>query len=273
MLNRVSHNETQEERAVSLNRSVSRACLLMSAFGIDEPKLTLVELARRVALPKPTVYRLASSLVAEGFMSQHEDGRYGLGFKLLELGAVVRENLDLVTACQADMKALADRTGETVILGQVDWASREVVIVHRIDSAHSLSVLSPTGRRSSIPPGCLGKAVLMGLDHDAAAALLDDLELSAFTSRTHTDKAALLDEVARCREVGYAVEEDEYRDDVSGVAVPVVFEGGRPHGALGVVGPSTRLRGELTRIGELVCDLTARRRPPAARQPSDTRGT
>jgi DNA-binding IclR family transcriptional regulator len=262
-----------EERVAPLNRSVSRACLLLSAFSLDEPRLTLLELAKRVDLPKPTVYRLASSLVAAGFMSQAEDGRYGLGFKLLELGAVVRENLDLVRTCLPDMRVLAERTGETVILGQVDWKTREVVIVHRIDSAHSLSVLSPTGRRSSIPPGCLGKAVLMGLDVESARAMLEELDLRASTPRTHTDKAALLDELDRCRKVGFAAEEDEYRDGVSGVAAPVVFESGRPHGAVGVVGPSTRLHGELEQIGALVRDLTENRRPPSFRSLRSTQGT
>jgi DNA-binding IclR family transcriptional regulator len=273
MLNRVSNSETQEGRAVSLNRSVSRACVLLSAFSLDEPRLTLLELSKRVDLPKPTVYRLASSLVAAGFMNQAEDGRYGLGFKLLELGAVVRENLDLVTTCLPDMRVLAERTGETVILGQVDWATREVVIVHRIDSAHSLSVLSPTGRRSSIPPGCLGKAVLMGLDRASARAVLEQLDLRGSTPRTHTDKAALLEELERCRAAGFAAEQDEYRDGVSGVAAPVVFEGGSPHGAVGVVGPTSRLHGELERIGALVRDVTESRRPPAFRSPLSSRGT
>jgi DNA-binding IclR family transcriptional regulator len=245
--------------AEPLNRSVDRACSLMSAFSLDEPRLTLADLARRVQLPKATVYRLASSLVDAGFMSQAADGRYGLGFKLLELGAVVRDNLDLVDACLGDMEQLAEQTGETVLLAQVDWPRREVVIVHRLDSAHSVSVLSQTGRRSSIPPGCLGKAALMGLPPAEADSVIGALELTAFTPNTTTDAASLRDEIAACRARGYASEENEFLPDVSGVAVPVLFEGGRPLGAIGVVGPSSRLHGTIDALGATVRDAVARR--------------
>jgi DNA-binding IclR family transcriptional regulator len=235
----------------------------MSAFTLSEPKLTLAELARRVELPKPTVYRLAASLVETGFMSQGEDGRYGLGFKLLELGAVVRDNLDLVNACLGDMEQLAEQTGETVLLAQIDWPRRELVIVHRIDSAHSVSVLSHTGRRSTIPPGCLGKAALMGLAPAEAESVIDEIEFTAFTANTQTDKQALRAELESARARGYALEEDEFLPDVAGVAVPVLFEGGRPLGAIGVVGPSSRLHGTLTTLGESVRDVVARRHPAA----------
>lgn len=247
----MSTSETTTD-AARLNRSVERACSVLSCFTLSEPRLTLLELARRTGLPKPTVHRLATTLQVAGFMSQAEDGRYGLGFKLLELGAVVRDHLDIVATCAPAMRSVAGATGESVLLGRADWDVNEVVIVQRIDSSHSLSVLSPIGRRSPIPPGCLGKALLMGLDPAQAQATLEQMELVRLTPKTHTDKPALLAELEQARAVGYAVEEDEFLEDVSGVAVPVVFDGGRPLGALAVVGPSTRMHGELVRIGELL---------------------
>lgn len=247
---------------VALNRSVQRACSLLTAFSLDEPRLPLAELARRVNLPKPTVYRLAASLQAAGFMTQGEDGRYALGFRLLQLGAVVRESLDLVRTCAPAMERLAEATGETVILGQVDWAAHEVTIVYRLDSPHTLSVLSPIGRRSNLPPGCLGKALLMGLSPKERERVIADLALEATTPASHTDKPALLAELERQASLGYAFEEDEFLADVSGAAAPVVYDGVWPMAAVGVVGPSTRLRGKLHDIGALVADASAELRVP-----------
>jgi DNA-binding IclR family transcriptional regulator len=246
-----------ESSSPTLNRSVSRSCAILQAFTSSEPQLTLAELAQRVALPRPTTYRLAATLIAAGFMNQLDDGRYELGFRIVELGAIVRANLDVVRTCSGVLEQIAQATGETVILGEADWRRREVTIVHRIDSAHSLSVLSPVGRRSSIPPGALGKALLLGLQPDAAAEVIEKLDFSPQTTKTHTDRAALRQEIAELRLRGYAIEEDEYLPDVSGVAVPVLFEDARPLAAVGVVGPSTRLRGDLDRIGELVRDLAS----------------
>jgi DNA-binding IclR family transcriptional regulator len=195
-------------------------------------------------------------------MTQGEDGRYALGFRLLELGAVVRENLDLVRTCAPGMERVAEATGETVILGQVDWATREVTIVHRLDSPHTLSVLSPIGRRSHLPPGCLGKALLMGLPLPERKRVTADMDFEATTAASHTDKRALLAELERQARLGYASEEDEFLEDVSGVAAPVVYDGGWPMAAVGVVGPSTRLRGKLDEIGALVAEVSAELRSP-----------
>lgn len=245
------------EPLVSGNRSVERACLLLDCFELAEPELTLAQLSGRSGLPKPTTHRLAASLVAAGFMSQGQDGRYRLGFKLLELGAVVREHLDIVAACSPAMRAIAEATGESVLLARAEWDTDEVVLVQRIDSAHALSVLSPIGRRSKLAPGCLGRALLMGLDPASAKATLDALEVDPLTVRTQTDKQLLLAELDEARKRGYAFDHGEYLPDVSGVAVPVISEGGRPLGALGVVGPSTRIRGEIDRISAALLDIAA----------------
>jgi DNA-binding IclR family transcriptional regulator len=245
------------------NRSVDRACAVMSAFSIDEPALALAELARRVELPKPTVYRLVSSLVARGFMVQGSDSRYGLGVKLMECGAVVRENLDVVVHCADVIDQMAAATAETVLVTVADWATHEVVLVARRDSPHMLSVVSPVGRRMKLPPGgALARALLSGLTPQEAASIIGRLPLTASTPKTHVSKRVLLRDLEQARALGYAAEQDEYIDGVSGVAVPVIFEGARPQAALGVVGPTSRVAGELGRIGELLRDATAHLRPP-----------
>jgi DNA-binding IclR family transcriptional regulator len=249
-MNPISLNKPGAEPTT--NRSVERACSLLTAFSRERPVLTLAELAARVSLPKPTTYRLAATLAQAGFMSQRDDGRYALGFRLMELGAIVRENLDVVQICAAAMERLAAQTGETVILGAADWATLEVTIVHRVDSAHTLSVLSPVGRRSPIPPGAIGKALLMGLPVDEVERVAGALVLSRKTPRTKTDHAALVRDVEAARAASYAVEEGEYLEDVSGVAAPVIFEAERPLAAIAVVGPSTRLHDQIDVIGAVV---------------------
>jgi DNA-binding IclR family transcriptional regulator len=128
-------------------------------------------------------------------------------------------------------------------------------------SPQALSVTPTTGQRLTIPPGCLGKALLLGLPPADAARVLDRLPLPALTSKTHTDRAQLADEIAQARAAGFAVAEEEYLDGVSGVAVPVLSESGRPRAAIGVVGPSLRLAGELERIGRVAVELTTSLRP------------
>jgi DNA-binding IclR family transcriptional regulator len=243
---------------------VERACAVLSAFSEAQPRLGLGELATRVGLPKATVHRLAGELVANGFLEHRDDGRYSLGLKLSELGALARSELDVVHACAPAMDALADATRETVLLGVVDWDALELTTVATRVSPQTLSVVPINGQRQVIPPGAPSKALLLGLPPEEAEQVLQRLPLQALTNKSHTDRSELLREIADARSIGFAVAEEEYVDGVSGVAVPVMFEDGRPRATIGVVGPTLRMAGQLARIGELAVELTAALRPAPA---------
>lgn len=253
-----------------LIRSVQRACDLLTAFTTAAPRLALSDLSARVGLPKPTTYRLASTLVDAGFMTQHADGRYGLGVRLIEVGSLAHANLDLIEVCAPLMDRLAAQSRETVLLGVIDWTTLEITIVHRVDSPHELSVVSPVGRRSALAPGALGKAVLMGLPPGELESVVSRIELSPHTERTIGDARALVAEIRRCAKRGYATEIGEFIDGVSAVAVPIwlVGQGGSdevplPGGAVGptaavaVLGPSTRVEQRLAELGAALSEAVA----------------
>jgi DNA-binding IclR family transcriptional regulator len=244
------------------NRSVERAAQVLAGFTLDTPWLTLAELSRRAGLPKATTHRLAVALKASGLLTQGVDGRYGLGVRVLELGAIVRENLDAVQLCRPAIDAVAAASSETVLLSIVDWASRETMLVARRDSPHPLAVGSPIGLRQSLPPGgALGKALLSGLPPEELEEVVNELTLVPTTPKTPIERRLLLGHIARARQNGYAFEQDEYIEGVSGVAVPVLFDGDRPLAALGVVGPTSRLAGRIDSVGDILLQETQGLRP------------
>lgn len=248
------------ERPLS-NRSVDRASRLLSVFSLDEPWLSLTELSRRAELPKATAHRIAAALRSCGLLTQAPDGRYGLGIRLLELGAIVRENLDAVQLCRPAIDAVAGASGETVLLAVVDWQARETMLVARRDSPHPLAVLQPVGQRQKIPPvGSLSKALLAGLPEDELVEMMDELTVLPTTAKA-IEPRLLLRQVALARETGYAFEQDQYIEGVSGVAVPVIFDGDRPLAALGVVGPTSRVAERIPSLGALLMRETAMLRP------------
>jgi DNA-binding IclR family transcriptional regulator len=244
------------------NRSVERASQVLAAFSLDTPWLSLTDLAARAQLPKATTHRLAAALKASGLLTQVADGRYGLGIRLLELGAIMRENLDALQLCRPAIDAVAAASGETVLLSIVDWSTSETMLVGRRDSPHPLAVGSPVGLRQSIPPGgALGKAFLSGLPPHEVEAVVNALTLVPTTPKTPIERRMLLRHVELARQNGYASEQDEYIEGVAGVAVPVLFDGDRPLAALGVVGPTSRLAGKIEALGTLLLRETAALRP------------
>jgi DNA-binding IclR family transcriptional regulator len=237
---------------------------VLSAFSSTTPRLSLGELATRVGLPKATVHRLAGELVANGFLEHRDDGHYSLGLKLSELGAVARAELDVVHVCEPVMDALAEATHETVILCTVDWDTLELTIVRTRESHQTLSVVLVAGQRQPLAPGAPVKALLAALPPSEADQVLDRLPLPVMTNKTPTDRASLERDIESARATGFAVAEDEYLEGVSGVAVPVLFEDGRPRATIGVAGPTSRMSGEFERIGRLALELTGTLRPAPA---------
>jgi len=231
---------------------------VLSAFSAERPRLSLSELAALTELPKATVNRLAGELVANGFLGHRDDGRYSLGLKLSELGVVARAEMDVVNACAPVMEALAEATHETVILCSVDWDTLELTILRTRVSPQTLSVVLATGQRQPLAPGAPVTAVLAALPSVDADQVLDRLPLPP-----GTDRALFEQEVARARDTGFAVAEDEFIEGVSGVAVPVLFEEGRPHATIGVAGPTARMAARFEEIGQLALELTSTLRPTA----------
>jgi DNA-binding IclR family transcriptional regulator len=235
---------------------VDRAAAILLSFSFSQPSLTLAQLAQAARLPKPSAYRIVSSLVASGLVRQAEDGRYEPGFRLFELGAIVQSRLALAQVVAETVQTLAEETGETVLVTQVNWVSREVVVVAKVDSRHPVGVLSPLGRRSNLGMGCLGKAALAGLPPERLASTLADLPLTRYTERTITARRALRREIEATRHRGYAIDVEEYLTDVSGTASWLHLGDPLPVGAVGVVGPSQRLPAtRLAEIGERVAAL------------------
>ena len=81
--------------------------------------------------------------------------------------------------------------------------------------------------------------------------------LPVFTPRSIVDPDAYLDEVARARRRGYAVENEEYLVGVRAVSAAVLGRDGRALGTLSVVGVGARMAGRMKELAEAVVAAAA----------------
>ncbi|MEU4240749.1 IclR family transcriptional regulator [Actinoplanes sp. NPDC026619] len=238
-------------------RSVGRALDILSAFSSAHPRLTLSELAEAVGLPRPSVRRLAVTLIDRGFLRQDPDGGYLLGARLMELGSQVTASSAVIHRAAPAADELARMTGETVLIAEVDWASLSLLIIGKRHPVRPAAETSAVGRRSAIANGCLAKAVLSGLPPAELASVVPKLRLTPRTTASIIDPDALTADVTASRARGYAVQSGEFLPGMSGAAVPVHIAG-RVVGALAVLGQTMRFPGpELHRAGRLVRSVLA----------------
>lgn len=217
-------------------QAVRRAVSILSAFE-DVEELSLGELAERVQMPKPTVFRLVSTLEHVGLLERRPSGSYGIGLKLVSLARLTLSR-GLPEIARPATQALFRPFGHTVNVGALDRA--EIVIVDVLESRHNPRVVSDVGAREALHATALGKAVAAHLEPEHLTELLAHHPLTALTPNTITSRAALDRELALTRERGFATDVRECRIDGHCVAAPI-FDHRGIAGAVSISAPSSQI--------------------------------
>lgn len=226
--------------------SVRNAARLLCAFTPADRDLGVSELAARLGLAKSTVHRLLTTLMVDGLVERdRQSGRYRLGLKLYELGAIVADHLDLHEVIAGPIDDLRNRTGETVHVAILDGG--EVVYVARRESPHTLRLFGRVGHRNHAHCTSTGKVLLAFLPEPERAAILDGRELPAHTQYTITDHDRLEEELEAIRRRGWAANVNESELGVTSVAAPIRDASGRVVAAISVAGPGPRFTRETVR--------------------------
>jgi DNA-binding IclR family transcriptional regulator len=250
----------QESGAEGL-KSLRKAIRVLECFSLQEPRLPLTDIARKVGLPLSTAHRILTTLRTVGIVEQEGDrDLYRLGLKLLELGSMVLANLEVHREALPCIEELVRETGETVHLGVFDGS--QVVSIEKMDSPHGLASNITIGKGAPAYCTGVGKA-LLAHQPDSAVEHVCRLGLAKHTRQTITDPERLRRELAQVRAQGYAVDNMEHQPDVRCVAVPIRDHSGRVVASLSVSGPATRIPKDriptlAARVREAAAKLSAR---------------
>jgi DNA-binding IclR family transcriptional regulator len=234
---------------------------ILECFTLEEPRLTLSEIARRAQLPLSTAHRMLTALRAVGLVEQDsERDLYRLGPKLFELGSMVLANMDVHREALPYIEELVRESGETVHLGVFDGA--HVVSIEKMDSPHGLASQITIGKGAPAYCTAVGKAML-AFQPEAVVANICAQGLIGYTPRTITHPAKLRKELDKVRKVGYAVDDEEHHRGVRCVAAPVRNHAGDAIASLSVSGPATRVTKEAVsalarRVMEVAAKLSTR---------------
>jgi IclR family KDG regulon transcriptional repressor len=219
--------------------SVTAALRLLKALAREPGAHGITALARELKLAKSTVHRLASTLVAEGYVEQDAaDGRYRLGLALFALGTTVRRRMNVSVEAKPVLDALRDATGETVhlaVLTEVD-----VLYLYKLAGTHAVGPRTWLGMRRPAHCTAEGRALLAHAPV-AVRQRVAGAGLHALTARTETDLARWARLLDVARQTGHAVDEGECEDDTRTVAAPVFDAQGSAVAAVGVTAPASRL--------------------------------
>ena len=231
-----------KDGSVKLVKSAIRTLSLFRVFADARRPLSLAEIAEAMAAPKSSCYELIQTLVQLGYMFAIDDGKiYYPSRRLFEVAEQINTFNPIKQKIQESLKALRDRTGETIIIARLQ--GNQVVYTEVFDGTHSIRYTAQGGDLRAIHATALGKALLMAMEPEAMNRLISDLKLPGFTDNTITKKAALKDNLARCQEQGIFTTNGEFLSDVMDIALPMKVQGYQL--AVGIAGPIARMQQNL----------------------------
>ncbi len=193
--------------------SVVRALSLLDAFANGERDVTLGELARRTALHKTTVLRLARTMAARGYLVQTPAGGWRLGPAAGWLGARYQASFDRAALLEPFLRELSIATGESAAF-YVREGDRRICIA-RVDGNQSIRYHARMGEAIVLNRGAPGRVLL------------------AFSGEPGEAYQAI-------RRAGHCITAGERDPEVASVACPVFGINQALAGAICITGPVAR---------------------------------
>lgn len=231
-------------------QSVVRALAVLEALadGAD----SVAEIGRRAGLRPSTTHRMLQTLVASGY-AEHgaTDGRYALGHRAVLLAGKARTSEAGIRAIAQPILQRVNRVARTTAnLAFLDGS--DAVFVEQAFAADSGARLLEQEIRVPAHVSASGKAMLAFVAPERLRRFLPATS-ETFTDRTVTDRDALERELEAVRRNGYAIDDQEFRDDFACVAAPIFDHVGAAVAAVSVAGWTSRVEaGDYLDLAELV---------------------
>lgn len=219
---------------------LERGLRILGEFSRSEPVLTPPELARRLGVPRTTVFRLLVTLEHMGFVERTSDGRaYRLGLAVLRMGFEYLASLGIVELGRPLLERLRDLTTYSASLVVRD--RRDVVYLHRAATHSPFTTAVSVGTRLPAHATVLGHVLLGDLSLADLRALFPEPTLGIHSTHTPRNVAALFAEVQATRERGWVLAEAYFEPHICTVAAPVRDESGHIVAAVGLTVPGTEI--------------------------------
>lgn len=220
-------------------KSAERALRIFELLAQHQSGLTVKEISEALSYPQSSTVNLVGTLYEEGYLQQYPGKRYRLGAKLIQLGTLAMESLDVAAVSRPYLASLMEEVEETVFMAIISGS--DLVYVAKIDNNRSIRTSAQTGGRKPLYCTGLGKAFLAFMPRPDCKALLDTMELIPITPATITDRTRLEAELEAFRQQGYSIDNEENEEGLYCLAAPVFGADGRIQSAISTAGPKERM--------------------------------
>src|SRR3954464_2930150 len=187
---------------------LERMFSLLDLLASHQDPISLKLISEQTGLHPSTAHRILNDLTVGRYVDRPEAGSYRLGMRLLELGNLVKQRLNVRDAALGPMREL-----HKLIQQPVNLAMRqgdEIVYIERAYSERSgMQVVRAIGGRAPLHLTSTGKLFLAADDPQRVRAYATRTGLPGHTRNSLTQLAVLERELSKARQYGIARDNEE----------------------------------------------------------------
>jgi DNA-binding IclR family transcriptional regulator len=220
--------------------SLAKGLNLLISLRDSARPMSLTEISRDFSLNKVSALRILLTLEQHRFVERDpRDKKYKIGRNAFYVGSgfIAGGKREKV------LKAMANLVHEfkhTITLGVLDGAS--VLFVERVDGTERVKVTVDIGSRVPAYSSAAGKALLAGLSDAEIIKRLKGVKLRSPLNPQPKSLKEILTLIAKVRDSGFAVNNEDSTPGLIAVAVPIKSDAGEHIAALGAAFPAGYLR-------------------------------
>mgnify|MGYP002632319928 CR=1 FL=1 len=219
---------------------IERMFALLDVLASQEEAISLKEISARTGLHPSTTHRILNDLATGRFVDRPQTGSYRLGMRLLELGNLVKNRLNVRDAALEPMRDLHRQIQQTVNLSLRQGDA--IVYVERAYSERSgMQVIRAIGGHAPLHLTSVGKLFLSVDESPKVNAYAKRTGLTGQTRNSLTQLPALERELSKVRRDGYAKDNEELELGVRCMAAGILDDQGKLVAGLSISAPAERL--------------------------------
>jgi IclR family acetate operon transcriptional repressor len=220
--------------------AAERALRIVTEIAEAGVGLSLADLSARLDLPKATLHRQCTGLLAQGYLARDVDPlRFVVGPALHKLAFITLNHGHVRALRHRVLAELVAEVQETCNFTTLDGA--EVLYLDRVEARWPLRLTLDVGAHVPLHCTASGKLFLAHLPPPQFDELVGRARLTTFTANTLAGAAQLRSECDAIRAAGYSTDREEFIAGLIAVAVPVYDPDNVLRAAIAMHAPTARL--------------------------------
>jgi IclR family transcriptional regulator, KDG regulon repressor len=236
------------DRALAIDKvpspAVDRALTILEKLVESRSPMTLTALAAEAGIPLATCAAIMQTFEARGYAARRVVGRSHFWRLTLKLNGLVAEYMRGIDLGQVVQPYLQELVRQTQMAAHVGLLEGDMIVYAAKAAAPGLVQFDTyPGKMTRFNITALGQAVAAYLPEDQIEPLLSHLAPGAGPGARQASTDDTRARLAKVRERGYAVEDEEEEAGVGCIAAPFFDPAGQVLGSVGVTGFADQVRG------------------------------